>query len=112
MLKALELAAQFEVLRLSYFDPAPHGQAMSECAALLTRLDKQPSRVQPTYLCQRLRAALEYLVRKGNTDTFEDELRTLVQELKAQGMTSGEIQIELAGRGMDRKLAEINRVWN
>lgn len=62
------------------------------------------------------RAGCKYRTVRGERVDDEtpakDELRTLVQALKAQGMTSGEIQIELAGRGMDRKLAEINRVWN
>ncbi len=77
VLKALDLAGQFEVLRLTYFDAAPQGQPMADCSLLLARLDKQPARVHHTYLCQRLRAALEYLSRKASTDTLEEELRTL-----------------------------------
>ncbi len=58
VLKALDLAGQFEALRLTYFDPAPQGQPMSDCGLLLARLDKQPSRVFRTYLFERLRARL------------------------------------------------------
>ena len=77
VLKVFDLAGQFEVLRLTYFDPAPQGQPLSDCGLLLARLDKQPKRVHETYLFGRLRTAVEYLSRKGTTDTFEDELRTL-----------------------------------
>ncbi len=77
VLKALDLATQFEVLRLTFFDPAPQGQPMSDCGLLLARLEKQPSRVFRTYLFERLRGALEYLSRKSSTDTFEEELRAL-----------------------------------
>ncbi len=53
ILKALDLAGQFEALRLTYFDPAPQGQPMADCGLLLARLDKQPARVFHTYLFER-----------------------------------------------------------
>jgi uncharacterized membrane protein YgcG len=76
-IKGLELASQFEVLRLTLIDDAPPGRPMSDCAPLIARLDKQPARVHGTYLFQRLRTAIDYLSRKGTTETLEDELRTL-----------------------------------
>lgn len=41
-----------------------------------------------------------------------DDLRTLVHALKADGMNSEQVLEELRAQGHDRKLSEVNRVWN
>jgi hypothetical protein len=77
-LKAMNLYAQFQVLRAPLLDAIPPGgQPITMCDALLQRLDNQPPSLQDGYLIRRLRESLEFVYRKNNGDTLEDELRAL-----------------------------------
>jgi biopolymer transport protein ExbB/TolQ len=64
------------------------GQAPAESDALLARLTSLPRRAQQNYLARRLRAALEFVRRKGTADDLDHHLRHL-DELDAVEMHSG-----------------------
>jgi biopolymer transport protein ExbB/TolQ len=85
VIKSLGLAEQLESLRLTLLDPiVPEKQSAATCKPLLDRLEKQPSRLQSTYLLQRLRAALRFVNQKGAADGLDDELRALADAAQAQ----------------------------
>ncbi|MCA9269290.1 MAG: MotA/TolQ/ExbB proton channel family protein, partial [Planctomycetales bacterium] len=67
-------------LRLSQIalPPAnPSGDRPEDCGGLLEALAELPQRLQNTYLCRRLREALEHVDRKGTADELDEQLRYL-----------------------------------
>jgi biopolymer transport protein ExbB/TolQ len=80
VIKAIDLFADVRIANAAVFDGLPASDLpMTDVNLLLQRLDGQHARSQRTYLVGRLRAALEYLGRKGSTLDLEDELRSLAE---------------------------------
>jgi biopolymer transport protein ExbB/TolQ len=62
-------------------DALPHWDGkpvdVEEAPRLLAYLSGLPRRLQPTWFVQRLRGALDFLVRRKTTDGYDDQLRAL-----------------------------------
>lgn len=80
VLKAFDLAGQFQLARGRLLPQSPRGgQAIADCETLLEQLARAPFRVQETYLVRRLRDALEHVWRSGTASTLEEHLRFLAE---------------------------------
>ncbi len=77
-IKSAGLAGQFKTLSNPLLDAIPAGgQPVEHCEVLLQRVATQPLSVQDGYLLRRLHEALEYVGRKREATTLDDELRYL-----------------------------------
>jgi uncharacterized membrane protein YgcG len=80
IVKAIDLVQGYRWRNLPLFDGLPNSDLpIGDATLFLQRLDKQPAGAQLGYLIARMRAALDYLLRKGSPDTLEDELRSLAE---------------------------------
>ncbi len=80
VIKTIDLVGEYAASRVVFFEGLPTSDMpVSDAGQLTQRLDAQPPRIQRSYLVTRLRAALEYLGRKGSTENLEDELRSLAE---------------------------------
>jgi hypothetical protein len=78
VIKAIDLVVDYAALGGALFEGLPANDLpLSDVPLFQQRLDAQPARNQRSCLLRRLRAALEYLARKGTTENLEDELRSL-----------------------------------
>jgi len=78
VVKAMDLVRDWRSLGATLFDGIPAADLrIADASLMVAALDKQPAPAQHTYLIQRLRAALDYLIRKGSPDSLEDQLRAL-----------------------------------
>ena len=77
-IKLVELSTQTAALGRFNFDRDPDGrQTVEDCEPLLQQLAQAPPRLQDGYLIRRLREVLEYVWRKGDADSLDEELRHL-----------------------------------
>lgn len=58
----------------------PGGQPVEDAAHLLAQLDGVPASMQSSYLVRRLRAAVEYVRRKGTAESLDSHLHHLADE--------------------------------
>lgn len=78
VVKAIDLVDETRAQNGALFEGLPTGDLpLAEVPLFVQRLDAQPARNQRSYLYGRLRAALNYLSRRGSTEKLEDELRSL-----------------------------------
>lgn len=78
LMKAGDLAFQFKGIPNVKLPAARReGDAPSTAGTLLDGLEKLPSRLQQTYLSQRLSNALRYVLRSDSADELDDQLRYL-----------------------------------
>jgi biopolymer transport protein ExbB/TolQ len=85
--KALEVAKQRSVPQQHLLGPVPMGgQAVSDAASLLLRLNDAPANLRGGYLLRRLREALDHLHRKGEAESLDNEIKYLsdLDALRAQ----------------------------
>ena len=77
-IKLVELSTQTAALGKFNCDREPDGQhTVEDCEPLLQQLAQAPPRLQDGYLIRRLREVLEYVWRKGDADSLDEELRHL-----------------------------------
>ncbi len=78
IIRALDLAVQFQGLSRPLLGSSPHGShSLTDCDALAARLARLPERRQDEYLVRRLRKSLDYLRRRQSSQGLDDELRYL-----------------------------------
>jgi biopolymer transport protein ExbB/TolQ len=78
VLKGLEVHAQRRVPAGSLLGPIPFGgQTVDDAARLAAELDRAPSNLQRGYLLRRLRDALDHIMRSGNADSLDTEIKYL-----------------------------------
>jgi biopolymer transport protein ExbB/TolQ len=78
LIKLFDTVAQRAGLNDSLLGKAAKtSQPAEECKALLAKLDKLPGRRQGEYYISRLRAALDYVRRRGSADSLDDRLMFL-----------------------------------
>jgi biopolymer transport protein ExbB/TolQ len=88
-IKALDLLAQHGSLRLSPLGDEPQRlQTADDCPSLLAQLESLPSRVQESYLVQRLRAALQHIAWLGGAEKLDEELKYLSEADAARAQES------------------------
>lgn len=80
-MRAFGLIVQIGALERNALPAAPaEGQSVEDVAELFTELDAAPRSFEHTYLCTRLRRALELVRQRGSADELEDDLRRLADE--------------------------------
>jgi hypothetical protein len=80
-MRAFGLVVQFGALERSALpEPPAEGQNVETASELLAELDAAPRSFDNTFLCLRLRRALELVRQRGSADELEHDLRLLAEE--------------------------------
>lgn len=89
VLKAIDLVGQYAGLRRPPLEADGENSSDEDsCDALLDCLDGLPNRRQREYYVGRLRAAVEYVHRRGSAEALDDELRYLADADAGRAHTS------------------------
>jgi biopolymer transport protein ExbB/TolQ len=88
IIRLIDIVSQRKQASQITLGPVPFsGQRVDDCQGLLAQLDVLPVRLQESYLARRLREAVEFVRRKGSSDSLDAHLRHL-EELDAVKMHS------------------------
>lgn len=81
MVRLCELTGQRRLLPDATLGPVPaSGQSAAECGQLLAQLAQLPNRLQKSHVTRRLRAALDFVQRKGSAADLVPHLRHLEEQ--------------------------------